>query len=356
MGIYFSRGVILNNTEPIINADRLSAEAMYEKKRLFTDCVKLSVLLILYNLLNRIFSYVFFYGAYFYHSGKFTFSYGKVISYLRQQREFVSSTVFNMTANLFITLCSFVLIFIVYSLLFRGRIKAYLSPGVKKGALGLKWFPACFVINILLTQFMLILTGILGANGVSVPTSDFSIKQPSTAAVIMQLLYVVIIAPFIEEFIYRGIILSALAPYGQGAAVLFSALAFGLMHGNIPQAASAFATGLVYAVIAVKCGSILPTVIIHCLNNLTANFSTLATAMGISGYETVLSMVEIFIGLLGFLVLFTNYKRLYLSKQGCALTSAQSKKTVFTNPAVIIYFICLIIPIIESLIAANFFS
>ena len=167
----------MNNTEPIINADRLSAEAMYEKKRLFTDCVKLSVLLILYNLLNRIFSYVFFYGAYFYHSGKFTFSYGKVISYLRQQREFVSSTVFNMTANLFITLCSFVLIFIVYSLLFRGRIKAYLSPGVKKGALGLKWFPACFVINILLTQFMLILTGILGANGVSVPTSDFSIKH-----------------------------------------------------------------------------------------------------------------------------------------------------------------------------------
>ena len=64
-------------------------------------------------------------------------------------------------------------------------------------------------------------------------TSDFSIHQPSAIAVIVQFSYVVIIAPIVEEFIYRGAILTALSPYGRGAAVLFSALAFGLMHGNI---------------------------------------------------------------------------------------------------------------------------
>ena len=112
----------------------------------------------------------------------------------------------------------------------------------------------------------------------------------------MQFSYVVIIAPIVEEFIYRGAILTALSPYGRGAAVLFSALAFGLMHGNIPQAASAFGTGLVYAIIAAKCGSILPTVIIHCLNNLLANFSSISDAIGLEHYETFMSVAEIVIG------------------------------------------------------------
>ena len=89
-------------------------------------------------------------------------------------------------------------------------------------------------------HFLLLLTCTIVS--LTVPTSDFSIHQPSAIAVIVQFSYVVIIAPIVEEFIYRGAILTALSPYGRGAAVLFSALAFGLMHGNIPQAASAFGT------------------------------------------------------------------------------------------------------------------
>ena len=68
------------------------------------DCVKISLLLILYNLLNRIFAVLFFYVAYTYHSGKITLSYSAVLSYLKKQTAFISSTTFSMTANLFITL------------------------------------------------------------------------------------------------------------------------------------------------------------------------------------------------------------------------------------------------------------
>ena len=280
----------------------LTPEKQQEKKLLTIDCVKISLLLILYNLLNRIFAVLFFYVAYTYHSGKFTLSYSAVLSYLKKQTAFISSTTFSMTANLFITLMSVLVFGIVFAILFRKRESSFIKPKKGTAVKGLKWFSACFVINILLSQLISILTGI-----------------------------------------YRGAILTALSPYGRGAAVLFSALAFGLMHGNIPQAASAFGTGLVYAIIAAKCGSILPTVIIHCLNNLLANFSSISDAIGLEHYETFMSVAEIVIGLVGFMVLFTSLKKLIID----------DSENVLTNPATIVYMLCLIIPIIKSLVQAN---
>ena len=315
----------------------LTPEKQQEKKLLTIDCVKISLLLILYNLLNRIFAVLFFYVAYTYHSGKFTLSYSAVLSYLKKQTAFISLLVFG----------------IVFAILFRKRESSFIKPKKDTAVKGLKWFSACFVINILLSQLISILTGILGQNGVTVPTSDFSIHQPSALAVIVQFSYVVIIAPIVEEFIYRGAILTALSPYGRGAAVLFSALAFGLMHGNIPQAASAFGTGLVYAIIAAKCGSILPTVIIHCLNNLLANFSSISDAIGLEHYETFMSVAEIVIGLVGFMVLFTSLKKLIIDDSENVLTPKECRRYVFTNPATIVYMLCLIIPIIKSLVQAN---
>ena len=321
----------------------LTPEKQQEKKLLTIDCVKISLLLILYNLLNRIFAVLFFYVAYTYHSGKFTLSYSAVLSYLKKQTAFISSTTFSMTANLFITLMSVLVFGIVFAILFRKRESSFIKPRKGTAVKGLKWFSACFVINILLSQLISILTGILGQNGVTVPTSDFSIHQPSAIAVIVQFSYVVIIAPIVEEFIYRGAILTALSPYGRGAAVLFSALAFGLMHGNIPQAASAFGTGLVYAIIAAKC----------CLNNLLANFSSISDAIGLEHYETFMSVAEIVIGLVGFMVLFTSLKKLIIDDSENVLTPKECRRYVFTNPATIVYMLCLIIPIVKSLVQAN---
>ena len=122
--------------------------------------------------------------------------------------------------------------------------------------------------------------------GVDVPTADFSIHQPSVIAVVMQFSYVIVLAPLFEEVIYRGLILKVITPYSKSAAILVSALAFGLMHGNIPQAASAFCTGLIYAIIALKCGSIIPTIIIHSLNNLIVNAPELAGALWVSPTTT----------------------------------------------------------------------
>lgn len=83
-----------------------------------------------------------------------------------------------------------------------------------------------------------------------------------------------IVAPLAEEFIYRKLLLTPLRVMGDAPAVIISALVFGLAHGNFDQFAYAFFTGLLYGAVAVRYGSIIPTIILHFLNNFLVTITT----------------------------------------------------------------------------------
>ena len=83
-----------------------------------------------------------------------------------------------------------------------------------------------------------------------------------------------VIAPIIEEFIFRDILLKPLRAYGDMTAVIVTGLIFGLYHGNFDQFAYAFLLGTFYSMIAVRYNSILPTVILHAINNFLVTLST----------------------------------------------------------------------------------
>ncbi len=72
----------------------------------------------------------------------------------------------------------------------------------------------------------------------------------------------------VEEFALRGAVMGALRKYGDGFAIVTSALLFGLMHGNLVQIPFAFVLGLFFGYAVIKTGSIWTAVIIHFLNNL----------------------------------------------------------------------------------------
>ena len=67
-------------------------------------------------------------------------------------------------------------------------------------------------------------------------------------------LYVCVLAPVAEEWLLRGLCLRAMAPYGKKFAVLVSAAAFGLLHGNPVQAPYAFLVGLILGYTALRYG------------------------------------------------------------------------------------------------------
>ncbi len=323
------------------------------EKKCTRDVAVLGILLIIFHFTAKYLGYVFYYVSYAVLSGSVTLSWSEVRSYFSGKADLVNSTAFQMSANISISAAAVLITLLVAGLAFKTTVWSCLKTDKQGAKTGVKWLSPCFVFNMLASTVISFVTGFLGSMGVSVPTADFSIRQPSAFAVIMQIAYIVILAPVFEEVIYRGLIIKVISPYSKTAAVFVSALAFGLMHGNIPQAASAFCTGLIYAIIALKCGSIIPTVIIHSLNNLIVNSPELAGAVGIPYNRTVLSVIEVCIGLFGFFMWLTSYKYLKYDDTPPSEEKKLAVKRVFTNPMLLIYFGILLFVIAKRIVEAN---
>ena len=93
-------------------------------------------------------------------------------------------------------------------------------------------------------------------------------SAPLSNTGVLPFLSVALVAPVVEEVIFRGLIQSRLARALPGwPAVLLSALAFALCHGQPVWMGYAFLLGLVLGIMAWRAGSILPSVITHVVFN-----------------------------------------------------------------------------------------
>lgn len=78
----------------------------------------------------------------------------------------------------------------------------------------------------------------------------------------------VVVAPLAEEIVFRGLIQNRLSRAMPGwLAVVLTAAVFGLCHGEPVWMAYAFALGAAFGVVAWRCGSILPTIVMHVIFN-----------------------------------------------------------------------------------------
>ncbi len=76
--------------------------------------------------------------------------------------------------------------------------------------------------------------------------------------------------PIVEELMYRGAGMTLLARYGATAAVLLTALGFGLGHGLLLALLALVFFGIVTAVLRLKTDSIYPCMLVHCAFNATS--------------------------------------------------------------------------------------
>lgn len=86
--------------------------------------------------------------------------------------------------------------------------------------------------------------------------------------VIISIALVGIIGPIVEEMMFRKLFTDRLTPYGDGIAIVFPSLVFGLFHGNIYQFFYAFLLGMAFSYIYIKTGKIIYSTIIHIFINL----------------------------------------------------------------------------------------
>ena len=119
---------------------------------------------------------------------------------------------------------------------------------------------ACNYIGIIVNA---ILTRILGVQ----TSSDFIEEGVFGESNILFGCLAVIFAPFIEEMLFRKVLIDRVRKYGDKAAILLSGIMFGLFHGNFTQFFYAAALGMFFAFIYVRTGRVRYTITLHMMMN-----------------------------------------------------------------------------------------
>ena len=107
---------------------------------------------------------------------------------------------------------------------------------------------------------------------------------------VLGLISAAVLPGILEELLFRGAILQGARPFGDGFAIVLSALAFALCHTTVPQLIPALLAGLLFGFFTVLSGSLWVTILIHCCYNLLASAVELAGTLGGSHTQLTVSV------------------------------------------------------------------
>lgn len=130
-------------------------------------------------------------------------------------------------------------------------------------------------------------------------------------------LVIALLPALFEETIFRGITAGSMrrAGWGTASAVLVSGAMFSLFHHNPEQTVYQFICGVAYALLALRSGSVLPSMLAHFANNATVLFLTAFGALDEGGnlimakssyIALVVCAGACFLGAMLFLILFSK--------------------------------------------------
>lgn len=163
----------------------------------------------------------------------------------------------------------------------------------------LAWAVVCFgftYIGNLVGQFLMGMVGVVTGNFPENPVDSLmEYMDPG-----MMFLTTVLIAPAMEELMFRKMLVDRLVPFGQKTAVILSGLAFGLFHGNFYQFFYACILGMIFAYLYSSTGRIRYNILLHMLINTVGGLLPLLIVRG-SGGEVLLTDPRLVA--LGFLII-----------------------------------------------------
>ena len=105
---------------------------------------------------------------------------------------------------------------------------------------------------------------------VDIPTDDLPFAEhPTTLVAVITGIFVIGIAPPVEEFFFRGFLYQALrGRFGVAAGAIGSGLLFGVVHLEAPVQMGLLAIlGVILALLFQRTGSLWPCILVHATNN-----------------------------------------------------------------------------------------
>lgn len=170
------------------------------------------------------------------------------------------------------------------------------------------------------------------------PTSALSGSTDSIQSFVLEFFCVAILVPVMEEFAFRGVLMSSLKKYGTGFAIVASALIFAMVHLDFSNVIFALIAGLVFGFLYAKTENLWVTIAIHAINNGIATVGTYSTLLFGNMAELIdnlLMFVPIAVGIVA-LVLLLIFKRDKLftpttQPDSLSLTAGQSARAICSS-------------------------
>ncbi len=147
----------------------------------------------------------------------------------------------------------------------------------------LSYYPIMYFCMAVINIFAMYLESAMGKSG-TITAEDLVMSDTSQWVFFI---CGVILAPIMEEIIFRKLTYDKGMRYGKGLYLAWTGIAFGLFHLNFGQSLYAGVMGVLFAKIMYETGSVLYTIIIHMLVNFTGGIG-IGTIILRSGNETAL--------------------------------------------------------------------
>jgi len=262
--------------------------------------------------------------------------------------------------------CMYVIALPVLLLIVKGLPRTFRTKGKMK--------VSEFLVTFLVAEALMLVGNIIGntlnsfIGAITGYMPENSVDEILKAPIWLIILVVVIIGPIVEELIFRKLLMDKLGIYGDRIAIVVSAIAFGIFHGNFYQLFYATLLGFVLAYMYSKsgnilyptlmhmllnfCGSIIPILIMPYMDKLTEIMESTQEGAALNSVEyfTALSVVGTYafiqygIAIAGAIILFKFRQRIFVSDR-CDVYIPKNRIAAVTlgNVGVILFLVFCII-------------
>ena len=191
----------------------------------------------------------------------------------------------------------------------------------------------------------------------------------------LKVVVMVILAPILEEFVFRKQLIDRTRQYGEKLTVLLSGLTFGLLHQNLFQFFYAFGIGVIFAYIYLRTGKLRYTVLMHAIVNFMGaviapwilsivDLDKISSISAATNEEAMTLILEVLPGLLimlvyafalmglsilGLILFILSLRKLVWKPAENQLPQGAAFKTVYKNAGMILYIILCAVFIVIAL-------
>lgn len=165
---------------------------------------------------------------------------------------------------------------------------------------------------------------------------------------------VMIVAPIMEEIVFRWMLYKRLMLYGSTVYIIFSAAVFAMFHGNLFQMLYAFVLGLIFAYVIVLTDKIYYSIILHIVVNALGggivNILTNFASETVVSIYSLFVLAVVFVGIIVILLSLryrNNVSNTLYNESG--YVHIQKKSKILLNPGMLLYTILIAIIMFTSM-------